>query len=215
MKRWQWRLILVAVAASAGAIGFASMEPARVESPKPSEPEPVAPVVMPPAPQPVVRAPAVVPDEPVAPKMVPGPGVAKVVVAGNSPAPPAPADAPAVKHDPTEPVVQQYPLDPDGISAAVRDATPELRQCYELWMMVDPSFAGTLKVRMVLKANPDGGPNSTMDEVSVMADAGMGHMAFEGCVRSVLSTMRFDAPEGGKTTTIEYPFSFNSAPARK
>jgi hypothetical protein len=215
MKRWQWGIILAAVAVSAATIGFASLD--RAEPSKPSEVEPAPAVVLPPppTPQPGVRAPVVVPDEPVAPKLAPGPGVAKVVVAGNAPPSSAPAAPIAPAHDATEPVVQQYPLDPDGISAAVRDATPELRQCYELWMMVDPSFAGTLKVRMVLKANPDGGPSSYMEQVSVMEDAGMGHMAFEGCVRSVLSTMRFDAPEGGKPVTIEYPFSFGSSPARK
>jgi hypothetical protein len=206
MKRWQWGLIFLASALSGVAIYFASIDHAAVETPRPTEVEPAPPVLPVAAPR-EVRAPVVVPDEPVAPKLTPSPGVAKVVVAGNAAAPPARAA-------PEEPEVQQYPLDPEGIRAAVRDATPELRRCYELWMMVDPSFAGSLRVKMVLKNNADGGPSSYMDQVSVLEDAGMGNMAFEGCVRSVLSTMRFDASDAGMTT-IEYPFTFGTAPARK
>jgi hypothetical protein len=218
MKRWQWGAILAAVAVSAVAIYFASMDRVQVEPPKTSDVGPAVPAAPPSVPPPAqreVRLPPAVPDEPVAPKLVTGPGVGKVVVAGGAPAPstPAPLDRSAVT-DTTEPV-QQYPLDHDGIRAAVHDAMPELRQCYELWLMVDPALAGTLKVKMVLKGIPDGGPASYMDQIEVMEDAGMGHMAFEGCVRSVLSTMRFDAPEGGGTLTVHYPFTFNSGPAAK
>jgi hypothetical protein len=220
VKRWQWGAILAAVAVSAVVISFASIDHVQVEPPSPGAVEaaaPAAPPSPPPVPSPAgrdIRAPSTLPDEPVAPKLVPGPGVGKVVVAGSAPPSSVPVERPAVTDTP-EPSRQQYPLDRDGIRAAVHDAMPELRQCYESWLMAEPSLAGTLKVKMVLKGIPDGGSGSYMDEIVVMEDAGMGHMALEGCVRSVLSTMRFDAPEGGGTTTIHYPFTFNSGPARE
>ena len=49
--------------------------------------------------------------------------------------------------------------------------------------------------------------------VRIVEDAGMGHVPFEGCVLSVMSSMRFDAPpEGNLEVTYPLLFSHDGGP---
>ncbi|MBK7860569.1 MAG: AgmX/PglI C-terminal domain-containing protein [Archangiaceae bacterium] len=104
----------------------------------------------------------------------------------------------------------RFPLSGDGIRAAVADARPQVRECYEAWLKVNPQLQGRLKV--AFRITSDGGTEATIDQVHLVGDAGMGNLAFEGCVLSVMSGLHFDPPPQG-ALEVTYPLSFSSADA--
>ncbi len=97
----------------------------------------------------------------------------------------------------------RFPLSAQGIKAAVQDAKPDLQQCYEEWTKLSPSLQGHLKIGFRIS---DGG---VVDRVRLVEDAGMGNTAFEGCVLSVMSDLRFDPPESGDLE-VTYPIAFST-----
>jgi hypothetical protein len=101
----------------------------------------------------------------------------------------------------------RFPLTRDGIKAAVEDAKPQVRECYEEWLKANPALSGQLKIGFRIAA--DGGPEAVVDQVRLVGDAGMGNLAFEGCVLSVMGGLRFDAPPEG-TLNVSYPFTFSN-----
>lgn len=54
-----------------------------------------------------------------------------------------------------------------------------------------------------------GGADAVVDEVHLTGDAGMGNIAFEGCVLPVMSSLRFDAPPEG-VILVTYPLTFSN-----
>jgi hypothetical protein len=110
---------------------------------------------------------------------------------------------------PTRDTTGVYPLTGAGVSDAVVAVLPDIVGCYESWHTLQPSLEGTLHVNMVI-ASDGGSEGGFVEQISLLGDAGMGHVAFEGCVLSVLDTMRFEAPEDGGKLTIHYPFIFRT-----
>lgn len=100
-----------------------------------------------------------------------------------------------------------YPLDRDGIRAAVRSGLPEMKDCYEEWLKVQPSLGGRVLVRFTI--DTDDAVEGRVTKAQLVEDGGMGHLAMEGCVLSVMSGLRFEAPLNG-TIDVTYPLVFAS-----
>jgi len=100
-----------------------------------------------------------------------------------------------------------HKLDRDGIQSAIREKLPQIKDCYESWLGMNPQLAGKLVVGFRIVPN-DGGTEGVVGEIAI-ADGGMGHVAMEGCVMNVMSDMRFEAPENGELT-VNYPLRFNT-----
>jgi hypothetical protein len=105
----------------------------------------------------------------------------------------------------------RFPLDRRGISAAMEEQKPQMKECYEQWQKLQPSLAGTMKI--AFRIATDGGEESIVDQVRVLEDGGMGNVAFEGCVLNAVSDLRFEKPEGGGTVTVHYPIVFAASDA--
>lgn len=100
-----------------------------------------------------------------------------------------------------------HPLGRDGIREAVRQAQPELKECYEAWLQQSPALGGRVKVIFTIAAVPGHARGRVMD-VRTPPDAGVGHLAFEGCVRNVFRGLRFEQPEGGRELHVTWPLTF-------
>ena len=105
---------------------------------------------------------------------------------------------------------KRWPVDREGIRGAVREALPQVKDCYESWLEINPNLGGTLtvKFRIIEDAAGEGG---------VVADAALGrsdmdHPFLEGCVLNAMSDLRFDRPPDGEVN-VAYPLHFSSPDA--
>jgi len=215
-RRWLWALLLPLLGIAWFLFRWATTYDFLVGPPKPQdlavEPGAPAPAVAPAAPAPrksPAPSPTSAPRASAAPPAagLPGGVATAQPVPQEAPQPAAPALAAAAS---SAEEVERFPLSPDGIRAAVEKAKPELIYCYESWVMIEPELEGTLRVAMHLAS--DGGTAATVTQIQVMADAGMGHIAFEGCVLSALSELQFE-PGDGRDLEVHYPLSFATKPA--
>lgn len=101
----------------------------------------------------------------------------------------------------------RYKLDRDGIREAMRSGLPEIKDCYEQWLKLQPDLGGRLKVNFTI--DTDDGVEGRVTSVS-LGDAGMGHVAMEGCVLSVVSGLPFEPPLNG-SINVTYPFAFGAS----
>lgn len=101
-----------------------------------------------------------------------------------------------------------HKLDRDGIKGAVQEKLPEIRECYQSWLQSNPQLAGKLKVEFQIVEIP-GRERGKVQAIEI-ADGGVGHVAFEGCVRNVFGDMRFEAPKGGEMR-VTYPIAFSNS----
>lgn len=102
----------------------------------------------------------------------------------------------------------RYPIDKDGLRAAVKAGLPEIRECYQQWTRLQPGLGGKLKVRFTI--DTDDGVDGKVSAVS-LGDAGMGHLAMEGCILQVFEELRFQAPLAG-SITVTYPITLVPGP---
>ncbi|MDP1921690.1 MAG: sigma-70 family RNA polymerase sigma factor [Myxococcales bacterium] len=103
----------------------------------------------------------------------------------------------------------RYPLDKEGIRAAVKSAIPDVKDCYESWLAMNPALGGRLIVKLTI--DTDDGVEGRVTRLS-LADGGMGNVAFEGCALSSFSDLRFEPPLDGPMN-VTYPLVFSSADA--
>ncbi len=155
--------------------------------------------------EPAIAAPS---DAPVPPTLA-----APVVVAPSPVAPVSQPFAPAITAPATPSGSMdggvRYPLDKDGIRAAVKSAIPDVKDCYESWLAMNPALGGRLIVKLTI--DTDDGVEGRVTRLS-LADGGMGNVAFEGCALSSFSDLRFEPPLDGPMN-VTYPLLFSSADA--
>jgi hypothetical protein len=89
----------------------------------------------------------------------------------------------------------------DGIRAAVQAGIPEIKDCYEQWLRLQPTLGGKLKVTFTI--DTEDGVEGKVSKVS-LGDAGIGHAMMEGCILQVFEDLRFEPPLGGKVD-VSYP----------
>ena len=100
-----------------------------------------------------------------------------------------------------------FRITPAGIKAAMRQSLPEMKDCYEQWLKMQPTLGGTLKVKFVISPDDDAGV-SRVQQVGLAPDSGMGSVAFEGCVLNTFSDVEFDHQPN--STSVTYPIAFSS-----
>lgn len=101
-----------------------------------------------------------------------------------------------------------WPLDRDGIQGAVREALPEVRECYDAWVQQNPSLGG--RVTMTFTIEPVVGQEGARVTQARVSDQGLGHALMEGCVVQVFEDLRFQAPADGKPMNVTYPLDFSN-----
>jgi hypothetical protein len=118
---------------------------------------------------------------------------------------PGAAPAPSVRHVDGGGL---HRFDKQGLDEAMASAMPEIDACYEEWLKIQPSLGGRMNARFTI--NTDDGVEGRVSQVSV-GDGGAGNIAFEGCILSVISELRFDPPLGGEMH-VSYPLAFIPPP---
>jgi hypothetical protein len=158
-------------------------------------------------PAPAAAPPEPAPSEPSVPA-VPGQPPAAEVAAPPEPAPAEPvAEEPPEASNPAAGLV--WSLDREGIKAAVREASPAIRECYEGWLEDRPDLGGKLTVRFVVGADADSGEGRVRE--AVLVSSSLDQPFLEGCVLNALQELRFDRPETGDLT-VNYPLRFDPDP---
>ncbi|MBM4779766.1 MAG: RNA polymerase sigma factor [Archangiaceae bacterium] len=95
----------------------------------------------------------------------------------------------------------RFAIDREGIRAAMRSAIPEVKDCYESWLPMNPGLGGRLVVTFTI--DTDDAVEGRITQIAV-GDAGIGHVPLEGCILSSLSDLRFDPPLNGPIN-VNYP----------
>lgn len=106
-----------------------------------------------------------------------------------------------------EPSAELLPADEEGIDAAVFPQLRDIRECYQAWLEAQPDLAGRIVVRFVVSEQ---GGTGVVDRIAIVEGTSTGNTLFEGCVMNVMSELRFEAPPGGGTVEVDYPFVFRS-----
>lgn len=104
----------------------------------------------------------------------------------------------------------QWPIDTEGISGAVQEGLPEIRDCYKEWLKTNAALKGKVKVQFTIERDksPEGWQYNRGKVTAVqIKDSTLKHQLLEGCVGSVMANLKFDAPQDGKTT-VTYPVEF-------
>ena len=167
-------------------------------------PRPATPVLSPPVPAGpttaglpanVLPPAAAVAPSPVEPASTPTPGAARL-------------SAPGTTSSAMDGGVR-YTLDRNGIQNAVKSALPEVKDCYESWLAMHRGLGGRLVLTLTI--DTDDGVEGRVTRLA-FADGGIGNVAFEGCVLSSFSDLRFEPPLDGPMK-VTYPMVFNSSDA--
>lgn len=102
-----------------------------------------------------------------------------------------------------------WSVDREGFDGAVREALPELRECYQEWLKVDPDIDGRVIFKFAVdvpldgEAAEDGTPLAAITELRI-EDSTVGHPMMESCAMNVFSDLWFSPPEDG-TVWVSYP----------
>jgi len=124
--------------------------------------------------------------------------------AARAPAAPAPTSAPPsspIPDAPSAPERMVWSVDRDGIQGAVREAVPDIRECYAAWLRDNPELTGKVTVRFVIEARDERGEVTS----AALVSSDMAHPLMEGCVLNVMRGLAFDAPPDGRVE-VNYPF---------
>jgi hypothetical protein len=97
-----------------------------------------------------------------------------------------------------------WAVDRDGIQGAVREAVPDIRECYEGWLRANPALAGKVTVRFTIASDPDDAERGKVTRAALVA-SDVAHPLMEGCVLNVMSGLAFEAPSDGKPLDVNYP----------
>jgi hypothetical protein len=103
--------------------------------------------------------------------------------------------------------VEQMAMSKASIQNAIKAVTPKIKDCYEQALKIEPTLGGTVKVNFTLQGGDDGKGVVTDGEI---ADSETKSPFFEACVLKEVAGAKFDAPEGGGTVKVTYPFKFAS-----
>jgi hypothetical protein len=117
--------------------------------------------------------------------------------------------APAGEHE-TGDEAPHGRLSKEYIRSVVHEATPLIRECYEMALEEDRDLAGTLRARFSIAGEADVG--GLVETVDVEADDGLAVSAtLVECMRETVYSLQFDPPEGGGRVDVTYPFIFRTS----
>jgi hypothetical protein len=101
-------------------------------------------------------------------------------------------------------------LQREYIQAAVREIVPLIRECYENALSEDPTVQGKLVVRFEVVADEEHGGLIAQSEVVPEQGRPAPSASLAECVQESMYALRLDAPAGGGTVTVTYPFVFRT-----
>ena len=102
-------------------------------------------------------------------------------------------------------------LDKEYIQEQIKEIVPLIRECYDAALSMDPELGGKVTVEMKLIGEEEIG--GLIESSVVLAEqSDVTTPDFLECVSETMYAVELDAPEGGGTVTIRYPFQFQSAP---
>ncbi len=85
---------------------------------------------------------------------------------------------------------------------------PDLEHCYEEWLKLQPTL--TRRMQLALTIDTDDGVHGRITKASI-PDAGAETFAFDSCILSVVSELRFEPPLSGPLK-VTYPLAFTAPP---
>jgi hypothetical protein len=91
----------------------------------------------------------------------------------------------------------------------VRASVPELRECYEEWLKVSPGLGGKISIRFRIVPSKDDPAIGRVVEVHLGGDGGLGNVAMEGCILSVMEDLAFERPSA--PVDVTYPLTFSGS----
>ena len=103
-----------------------------------------------------------------------------------------------------------FPVDRDGIKAAIQSATPQIKECYDGWLEYHPRLGGKLVISFTIGA-PEGERKLARITDVNLDENRVRHGVMEGCVLNVVSNLRFQRPDDGGAVTVRYPMFFSSS----
>jgi hypothetical protein len=96
-----------------------------------------------------------------------------------------------------------WPVTKAGIDGSIREVMPEIRSCYESWLLDYPDLEGRIKMKFTI-VDEDG-----IGQVQkVEAAKSLGVTPFTACVANLMANLQFDSPGDASPVTIYYPFHF-------
>lgn len=114
--------------------------------------------------------------------------------------PAAVAPSPTTEVPGAEPSRMVWSVDREGIQGAVREALPDIRECYSAWLRENPALAGKVTVRFTIEDRDEDGEVTSAAVVASDVE----HPLMEGCVLNVMRGLAFESP-GDEPITVSYP----------
>ncbi len=97
-------------------------------------------------------------------------------------------------------------LSKESIMEGVKAIKPQIKACFEQGLKHDPSLAGRVLIDFEIEADDEGKGKVIRGEVK---DSEAQSPFFEACVLKEIGGQTFDAPEGGGSVRVTYPFNFD------
>jgi TonB family protein len=97
--------------------------------------------------------------------------------------------------------VRHGSVDPDKLREVVSSQRAELLSCYERGRLENPNLSGTWTIRIVITGNGAVGTASIQGST-------LHWLSMERCLLQLVRTWRFPPPADGKTSAVDYPFTF-------
>jgi len=104
-----------------------------------------------------------------------------------------------------------HPPDREGIRAAVREASPAIKECYEAWLRAEPRLQGRVQVELRIESTGGEEPTGRVAGARLVHSA-LGHLALDGCILNTFEGLLFSDP-GPAPITVRYPLQFSQGPA--
>lgn len=97
-------------------------------------------------------------------------------------------------------------LSKESIMAGIKAIKPQIKACFDQGLKHNPSLAGRVLIDFEIEANDDGKGKVVRGEVK---DSEVQSPFFEACVLKEIGGQVFEAPEGGGSVRVTYPFNFD------
>lgn len=105
------------------------------------------------------------------------------------------------------PALPEVPIDKEYIRASVRELIPLLGECYQQGLERNPQLSGNVVVNFTIEGEP--GVGAVIGESKVDdAKSDLADVAVRECIQETMHAIQMDAPPGGGTVRVTYPFAF-------
>ena len=110
-----------------------------------------------------------------------------------------------------KPAKTRFPLDRTGIPQAVQSVVPDIKDCYQEWVKLNPGIGGAMMVQITVTTDPEDTSKGKVTGAEIVKSE-VKNKLIDGCVLNALSELEFEAPPDG-TVSFAYPFRFSAPDA--